>query len=101
MRLPLSMRRRFSLARKVKRDQIGVLESRLSEFRAQRGLTARRIVTDWFGLALAGLHIRLLPDDVIDISLRERLLVGKMHRVAEIEQRALRHLAAALRSEEH
>src|SRR5208337_1460939 len=80
MRLPLSMRQGLILARDAKRDQIRVLESRRPKPGAERGLAVRRVCADRFGLSLAGLEVRLLPDDVIDIPPRERFVIGEMYR---------------------
>src|SRR4029453_741082 len=96
MRLPLSTRERRCRGRQAKRDEMSVFECGYPETLAQRRLAVRGVGSDIFGAATPGLHIRLLPDDVIDAMRRERRGIPEMDGVTEAELGSLRNLARAL-----
>src|SRR4029453_3640341 len=96
MRLPLSTGERGCRGRQAKRDEMSVFECGRPEALAQRRLAMRGVGSDVFGAAAPGLHIRLLPDDVIDAMRRERRGLAEMYGVTEAELGSLRNLAGAL-----
>src|SRR5258705_4825689 len=89
MRLPLSTGRRRVRARNTEHDDGRVFECRRPEFLPQRALAMGGILADRHARSPISLHVGLLPDDVVDAPLHERLLIGEVHRVAETEHWAL------------
>ena len=87
-----TMRLAFSIGRlaprgQAERDQGGILVGGRAESLAQRGLAMRGVGSDRLGVPPIGLHVGLLPDDVVDALLRERRVVGEVNGIAEAEPR--------------